>query len=254
MFWLPVADRRVPNKLVAHTLVGGLFVAFITLCGITHVLNVVGARTANTACKALTAIVSLMTALASIKLIPTALALPMRADELYEAYHLERNLCIFMTNVLCARRLPEDTLVKLVEQTLQRIFPSERLAIVARKTLIPVSPVTAHLVPLSDHFSLVVSNTLYHQNQASTDTSRTICVTSKMMQYHSSLAGSEHRTVVKVWTHSLQSFTYSQMFFDEVAQHVKRQVQGNSDMEPVATAENDDSSDLQATLLPPLAP
>lgn len=70
-----------------------------------------------------TAIISFITALTLIVLIPLALQLPLQVASLDKKYTTERKLCMFLTSIMRSRKLGEAQLMQLVLQTLRSIFP-----------------------------------------------------------------------------------------------------------------------------------
>lgn len=120
-------------KQKAPTIVLSLFVAFITLCGVTHVCNALDANQSNHLFKLLTAAVSLVTSLALIKVIPLVMQMPGKINNLDTEITYESNMRIFnQTLVMCTRNLREPHLVELAAQTLKYMFPACRIAIAER--------------------------------------------------------------------------------------------------------------------------
>ena len=182
---------RVPVRHIYHVIVGGQFGLFIALCGMTHLLSAVSAETALSIFKIMTAIISFITALSLIVLIPLALQLPLQVASLDRKYTTERKLCMFLTSIMGSRKLGEAQLMQLVLQTLRSIFPdavfdlkvhdtSSRSARVSRpSTMLPDD--TMHLlhnpevrpdfksshmyVRMSGVHSLILQPVLYYENQ-----------------------------------------------------------------------------------------
>lgn len=195
-FMIPVEllyfySTRVPARHIYHIVVGGQFALFIALCGMTHLLSAVSADTALSVFKILTAIISFITALSLIVLIPLALQLPLQVASLDRKYTAERKLCMFLTSIMGSRNLSEASLMRLVLQTLHTIFPDESFDMkvhdnnsksprVSRpSTMLQAEslnllhrPETRHslrpsqmYVRLSDVHSLIVQPVLYYENQ-----------------------------------------------------------------------------------------
>lgn len=110
-----------------------LFVLFITLCGMTHAANAMCLTRANHVLKLLTAMISFLTSLALIKVIPLVFAMPAKLENMGMDNEYESNMRIFnQTIVMCTRNLREPQLVELAAQTLKYMFPAYRTAVVER--------------------------------------------------------------------------------------------------------------------------
>ena len=151
---------RVQQRAAAVVLC--LFVLFITLCGFTHLFGALHLGEVNKLCKGLTAIVSLITACALIRVIPVVFAMPVELARLDEDYSHELNLRVFnQTIVLCTRHLNEPHAVRLAAETLKYMFPAGRLAIVERDVQFG-SGLTE--IPIDVRYVLLVEPWLYQQH------------------------------------------------------------------------------------------
>ncbi len=139
-----------------------LFVLFITLCGFTHLFNALHQKQINVVCKALTAVVSLITSCCLVRVIPVVFSMPTQLARLDEDYSHELNLRVFnQTIVLCTRHLNEPHAIRLAAETLKYMFPAGRLAIVERDVQLS-SGLTE--VPIDVRYVLLVEPWLYQQH------------------------------------------------------------------------------------------
>ncbi len=112
--------------------------------------------------KVLTAVVSFLTSLALIKIIPLAFALPGQLASLDDENSYESNLRIFnQTLVLCTRNLTEPHLIRLSAETLKYMFPANRLAIVEKGVQVRHG---LHEVYINDRHVILVEPDLYNRN------------------------------------------------------------------------------------------
>ncbi len=147
----------------AARIVLSLFVAFINLCGVTHVCNAVAATDANHVFKLLTAVVSLVTSVALVKVIPLVMQMPGRIDRLDTEVNYESNMRIFnQTLVMCTRNLREPHLVELATQTLKYMFPAHRIAITERGVQIHHGFCEAII---NEKYTILIDPDLYRHNK-----------------------------------------------------------------------------------------
>lgn len=112
--------------------------------------------------KALTAIVSFLTACALVRIIPVILALPIQLADLDDQYSFENNLRVFnQTIVLCTRNLRETHIMRLAADTLKYQFPAGRLAIVEQGVQLRHGLTE---VPINDEHIILVEPDLYEKN------------------------------------------------------------------------------------------
>lgn len=149
-------------KATAVQIVLLLFVLFITLCGITHVCNAMMYTSANQIAKALTAVISMITAIALTRVIPLVFAMPAQYAELDDEYTYELNMRIFnQTVVLCTRHINEAQIIKIATETLKYMFPAARLAIVEHGVQLRHG---LHECPINDKYDILVDEDLYQNN------------------------------------------------------------------------------------------
>lgn len=150
------------NQVAARTVLG-LFVLFITACGITHVCNAQEWTTSNHYFKLITAVVSFATAVTLTQVIPNIFALPGKLAEMDDEFIYESNLRVFnQTIVLCTRNLNEPHIVKLASETLKYMFPAGRLAVVERGVQLRHG---LHEVSINEKYVILVEPDLYIRNK-----------------------------------------------------------------------------------------
>lgn len=150
------------NQLAARIVVG-LFVLFITLCGMTHVCNALSLVHANHVFKLLTAVVSVVTSVALVKVIPLVFAMPAQLACLDSEKAYESNMRVFnQTIVMCTRNLRVPHLVELSGQTLKYMFPAHRIAVVERGVQVHHGLCEA---AINDKYTILVDPDLFRLNR-----------------------------------------------------------------------------------------
>lgn len=155
-FRLPLQDFKTQGTLL-------LFCTFIVLCGFTHLFHAVRMAKAMQIVYGLTAVVSAITAVALIGVIPHVLKLPLKLEHIRKQGEIDVKYRFLIQKLHNHTQPIRDTqLLNVAKLLLRNLYPKKYIQVVLPRQ---TSSRAVHCVATDGYQSLIIDKKVYNDNQ-----------------------------------------------------------------------------------------